>query len=216
MKKQKIRIALLLCCIAIGAAGTEITMEALTVAFNQELIKVARDDHIEINVIQDRIGQCAEATYGKHPELLRKEAETLLRALPEYDTSLLKNYKERYILKKDELSSSMHSFKDKDRNLYLAVGWDPTRVALFSRQLLLGKALPVKQFAKMTMLSNLAKYKIYCFRKDNARMLLLEFLGDIFVCEYTLSKEGLLIPVELQWMQPLSLPDQKSKTSHKR
>jgi hypothetical protein len=197
---MKIIIAFIASVLAASAAlADEPTFESVQDEFRQYAISLLseseRTSPTELAANIAKISEIANATFGSHSNLMKKEASSRFKRLPVFPASRLAEFVEHKSSKRFPLLPSEAGL------VWATSGWEPERLADIAKQSILSRTLVPDQFGRRAFANSYCPDKIYRLGEGHYPDLVVDSLGDLFVIKVEMTEVGLCKPVSVKWMK---------------
>ena len=179
----------------LSTTAADPTMEELRSRFRRGVIAIASDEGVSFDEVPRRLEELAEATFEKHADVLRREAQRLIDDLPEFGAGSLKEYTEVHDVIEHPLRNEPAG------GMLFVVGWNPHLMAVSVMNLVLSRKLASADFGKRTLLSQFCPDKVYRLRGTQPQQLVVQSLSDLFIVEVAFTDAGVLDIVSVKWLK---------------
>ena len=177
-----------------GHAADEPTFESVQEEFRQKAISLLSDREMSTTEFQSKLAEIANATFGSHPEVMKKEAANRYKSLPQFPAASLTEFVEH---------KSWEQFPMPPAELGLAwvtFGWEAEKLADLVKKNILSRTLTPEEFGRRAFVNACCPDKIYRLGEGEYPNLVLDSLGDLFVIEVEMTEAGVCKPVSVKWM----------------
>lgn len=141
----------------------------------------------------------AKQTFGKHPAVLRAEAEKAFKELPRMEAKALEGHEVRHNINLVEL---MREDGYKPEEVFILRGWQPEWVARIVVQMACARLWGAEQFGRRAILLQFVPDKVFVLEGQERSTLVIRSLRDYVLVEVELAESGVFLPVSLRWLLP--------------
>jgi len=196
-------IAIIIACLLTSAAlADEPTFESVQEEFRQKAVSILSESEeaspTDIAAKIAEISEIANATFGAHPDLMKKEAANRFKNLPVFPASRLDDFVEHK-------SSKQFPILQSDAGLVWAtLAWEPAQLAYIAKTSVLYRTLKIDHFGSRGLANSYCPDKIYRLGEGEYPDLVVDSLGDLFLVDVEMTEAGYCKPVSVKWMKALA------------
>lgn len=170
----------------------DVSFHDLQEKFQQSALSLLSETNAPIADIQTKVAQIANKTFGEHPDVMKKETERQLSALPSFPENTIATYVEYDALPADSMVN--------DDGTWIVFGWNPERIAATAVQMIRMRRIDSSEFGRLMLLQQCCPNKVYRLGNSKIPDLVVESLGDLFLIKIELTEQGIGKPLSVKWM----------------
>ncbi len=181
--------------------STVTTIEDLQKEYERRILSEveAKGEDMRPEELQTLAVKIAKETFGRHPEVLRAQAEKALKKLPKIDAQKLEGHVVKH---KVDLLEVMREESYKPEDVFLLRGWQPEWVAGIVVQMARARLWGIEQFSRRAILLQFVPDKVFVLEGQKRTTLAIRSLRDYVLVEVELAESGVFLPVSLRWLLP--------------
>ena len=183
-----------------GHAADEPTFESVQEEFRQKVISLLSQKEVSAADLQNKIVEIAKATFGSHPEVMKKEAASRYKSLPQFPAASLTDFVEHKSWEQFPLPPAETGLA------WVTFGWEPTKLADVVKKTILSRTLTPEEFGRRAFVNACCPDKVYRLGEGTYPNLVVDSLGDLFVIEVEMAEVGVCKPVSVKWMKKKEKP----------
>jgi len=192
MKQQLALLALAL--IPSAAMVVDDTFDSVRADFRSRVSALLGEQDLSTEELSSSIAAAAEATFGAHSDLMRGESEARLGRLPALSAVDLDSYEEL-------ASETLPPLPPEAQGEWLAMAWDPGRVAEWARVWVLARQLGPEELSRRVLLSSYCPDEVHRLGDAESPTLVVDSLGELFVVALEWTDRGVGRPVSVRWLR---------------
>ena len=180
---------------ASAALAAETTFDSIQDEFRQKVISLLSEEDISVTDLQNKIADIASATFGSHPDLMKKKAANRYKSLPQFPAASLIDFVEHE-------SSEQFPLPPGETGLaWVAFGWEPEKLAHAAKQAILSRTLTPEEFGRRAFVNACCPDKVFRLGEREYPDLVVDSLGDLFLIKVEMTEAGVCKPVSVKWIK---------------